>query len=586
MEDGNCEIKKKRRRIDKVDRISSLPEPLLQHIMLFLPFQQVAQTSLVSKVWRQAWLTFPVLEFNEFDERNRYQRPYQWVKRISQIRPYWEQIVQIRHRNRVGVRKFKLKTADKELADRCASYAIENNVKELQLNIWYTDQIDPSEWYNVPPIVLSSKSIDVLTLIHCKLESTRSDLKLSLRKLCLIKVRCDDQVINNIFLRCGLLEYLEVTACHGFKTIKLFGLTKLSKIIIGQNDEVKQLKIDALNANSWLCIRSNMLHELQLDICKNLTSLSLGSSSSFTDEWLCSIISRIPLLEKLSICQFYNIECMKISSCRLKDLSITICGNLVEVRLETPNLHIFRYVGDVISFSSGSDLTLSETHLCLTPKRVAFLLEPFDNIEPEWHKKYVELIAKFRQCSNVVNLQSLHLEYVHFPGELRQILTPPLSGVKHFKFKTQFIELNYAFAKVMDFLLWISPHAETICLEYPDNKFRFQFSYKQPPVYEGEIARCCKSLPVVLCWEHCIEKVDIEITNTYFEMSKATGEIRESRNLKKSVKGENILEEIDGLAVSRFYRASCQSTRDTRGRHEVLAIKQSRSSYQSNLING
>ncbi|KAJ4718676.1 F-box domain containing protein [Melia azedarach] len=518
-----------KRRIDRMDRISSLPQPLLQHIMSYLPFKQVVQTSVLSTVWRQAWLTFPVLEFDEF-------------RMGVKIRPYWEQILQIRRRNMVGVRKITLKTfsrtGDSEWADRCASYAIENNVQDLALevnqiqSVWHNQRFQ-SVRYSLPPIVLCSKSIDVLKLGGCKLELPRSDLKLSLRKLCLQNVYADDQVINNVFLGCGLIEDLEVNLCQGFKSLKLLGLAKLRNIRLEDNDELEQLEIDALNANSVLSVSGTTPYIL--DICKNLTSLYLSNSSFITDEWLCSNISRLPLLEKLFICQCSNVEHMKISSCHLKYLDIYDCRKLVEVAIETPNLSIFRYTGDVISFSSGAAMTLSEAHLCFFTNKIRNFIRPSKNIQ--WYVKYIKLLSMFRQ-SQVVNLQSDCLEHWHFPRELRQILTPPFSGVKHFKFGAGLLlSFNYPLARVVDSLLWISPHAETICLQHlPHGKFCFQFSYKQPPVYE----RCCKSLHFLSCWEHCIEKVDIEITSVW----------RSSYVKRCVVEGKNIWEKIDSLAVS------------------------------------
>lgn len=56
-----CRLKKNH----NVDRISALPQPILQLIMSFLPFKQVVQICMVSKVWLQAWHTFSDLEINE-----------------------------------------------------------------------------------------------------------------------------------------------------------------------------------------------------------------------------------------------------------------------------------------------------------------------------------------------------------------------------------------------------------------------------------------------------------------------------------------------------------------------------------------
>lgn len=97
MENGMCDRKKERRRIDDVDRISALPEPILQLIMSFLPFNRLVQISVLSKAWLQAWRTFPVLEIDEIKSR-----PNKW-ETIGNSRTYWEKLVQLRHRNKVAI---------------------------------------------------------------------------------------------------------------------------------------------------------------------------------------------------------------------------------------------------------------------------------------------------------------------------------------------------------------------------------------------------------------------------------------------------------------------------------------------------
>jgi len=39
------------------DRISDLPDEIIHHILSFLPFSQIAPTSLLSKRWNPLWLT-------------------------------------------------------------------------------------------------------------------------------------------------------------------------------------------------------------------------------------------------------------------------------------------------------------------------------------------------------------------------------------------------------------------------------------------------------------------------------------------------------------------------------------------------
>ena len=69
------------------------------------------------------------------------------------------------------------------------------------------------------------------------------------------------------------------------------------------------------------------------------------------------------------------------------------------------------------------------------------------NFNPQWYAKFTELITKLHQSSKVLNLQS---DSVIVPKELRQILPPPLSGVKHLSFSISIPFKNFAAAQVVD----------------------------------------------------------------------------------------------------------------------------------------
>ncbi|XP_006465006.1 uncharacterized protein LOC102614469 [Citrus sinensis] len=219
---------------------------------------------------------------------------------------------------------------------------------------------------------------------------------------------------------------------------------------------------------------------------------------------------------------------VNISSPRLKELVFQRCGELVEFELDTPNLSIFKCWNSVDSFSSNA-LALSQTLLC-------FISPTVDN---EWYLKFSQLLAKFNLCSNVLNLQCNH-EAVVIPRELREILNPPLTYHKNLSFMILSENLEFSLAKLVDGLLWITPHAETItieCLNVYYYQLSFQFSYKKTLVYEGE-TRCCQCLPLS-CWKHCIKKAKIECT----EKHPTTYTSRESYS---SEDGE-IMEKIDDL---------------------------------------
>ncbi|XP_044336263.1 MEIOTIC F-BOX protein MOF-like [Triticum aestivum] len=58
----------KRKRSDDVDRLSELPECLLQDIMSRLKARQLVQTCALSSTWRRLWLTAPCLDIDAGDE--------------------------------------------------------------------------------------------------------------------------------------------------------------------------------------------------------------------------------------------------------------------------------------------------------------------------------------------------------------------------------------------------------------------------------------------------------------------------------------------------------------------------------------
>ncbi|KAK3220116.1 hypothetical protein Dsin_014086 [Dipteronia sinensis] len=171
------------------------------------------------------------------------------------------------------------------------------------------------------------------------------------------------------------------------------------------------------------------------------------------------------------------------------------------VQIHTPNLIEFTYVGNVIYFSSNA-LALSETDISICS----------DNIvnDTQWYVGYIQLLENFHH-SKVLNINSWTDEAVIIPAGVRQIQPSPLFGVKQVNFKSGRQYRGSTISKILDDLLWIAPHAETISIKSYCNRNKSSFKYKKHLT-----ADCCKSLPVA-CWRHCIKEVEIVNARTLKE---------------------------------------------------------------------
>lgn len=373
----------------------------------------------------------------------------------------------------------------------------------------------------------------------------------SLRKLALREVCADDQVIVSLISGCPLIEYLEIRSCEGLESLELVNLSNLNEIILVTTSDIKRVEIKTLNV-STLTLHQTSLFPIEINVssCKNLKCLTFHFLP-IEDEWLCNGISKFPLLEYLSITKCNRLQSIRISSPCLKTLILECCDKLIQVEIENPNLSIFKYHGDLISFSSNA-LSFSETSLCFSSHYM---------VNIEWVVEYIEILAMFQKFSKALNLQCRKGENVIIPQELRQTQSPPLTSVKQLNYSVitdswrwgySIADVlargsHFSIANVLDGLLWMSPHVEMVSIEHGDrHKFSFQISYKKQLIYDGEIPRCCQSLPVS-CWQHCINEVKVEHTKSL--------SITEDGELQYNVRryycfegGEDIFEKIDDLS--------------------------------------
>ncbi|KAI9161869.1 hypothetical protein LWI28_021545 [Acer negundo] len=431
----------KKIKVEEVDWISGLLDSMLHHIFSFLPFKQVVQTCVLSKRWEELWLSYPsVLEFDRciFDDglrdpwhSNIYIETNEYERRAKE---FFSGLVKNLRKRLEGketmstLKKFALEMylfndfELKSLLDRCISYAVGCNVKELKLifNCSSTCIV-----YNLRQVIFSVKSIEVLELKGWKLElPRRSKVKLSsLRKLILIGVYASDYMMKNLIDGCPLIETLSFSACSGFKSVDASGLSKLNEIKLTNNHQLGKVTIEESNVHilsiggdicSGFCqdLVSLSLSDIPImdgwlssAISENLKSLSL-SDIFITNEWLCDQIFKLRFLEYLSldkcfICSYF----LEISSRCLKTLMILGCLELHELMIDTPNLHIFEYRGGMVSVTLNVlDLSKISLHLC-GPRFETRWYQDFVFEQTQWYIKYIEFLAKLNDFLDLLHLQ-------------------------------------------------------------------------------------------------------------------------------------------------------------------------------------
>ncbi|XP_059434101.1 putative F-box/LRR-repeat protein At5g02700 [Corylus avellana] len=477
----------------KIDRISELPDSILEHILSFIHTKQTLQLSILSKRWQRVWALFPIPDFEQHLPNEKEQ---EIQRKKEDFRNFVERSLLAHYRQRLNINKFrlhmKLDESDYAVVNRWIDFAIECNVKELNLDI--SLRIDQKR-YELPERVLVANSITELKLHMCKLKSFSGDINLSSLKKLVFSVEVEEsQLVQTLIDSCRDIEDMTFECCNGLKSIRVLCLPKLKAIALLQNSELESVEIEASNLESLVLKFNSLPCQINLGPCKNLKTLVLYSCR-ITDKWLHDVLSKHRLIECLDLANCSMLKRIKISSHRMKSLTIISCHNLVEVDIVTPNLHRLEYEGEVISFSLNSS-SLSEVILF------------FSGGSP-LNAEMIEFLSKLSQ-PKLLTWTLGEDETLKIAETLRTAIPCPLYNVKELKLIVYSIPTR-EIHEVVDVLLWICPLLEILFIERRyqgtlDN-ISFKFSYGNP-IYKVKNRNCCKRLPV-LCWRHCLKSVKI-----------------------------------------------------------------------------
>ncbi|KAL8532172.1 hypothetical protein ACS0TY_008684 [Phlomoides rotata] len=219
------------------DRLSSLPESLILHILSFLPTRDVVKTTLLSKRWENLWTTLPCLNF--FDSISEYDEPYSHRFRnfVNQALLCWKGTKILKFIIEYGRSFDKSLTGDMNF---WVHFAVGNKVEELNIHLMYTSVAMEREEavmsgrkdvYMAPQCLYSCSSIRKLSLVGCYLQIHRPPAWDQLKSLRIHGFYLSEHLIKQILLGTPQLEVFDLRLVESNKNLNIFSASlKMLKI--------------------------------------------------------------------------------------------------------------------------------------------------------------------------------------------------------------------------------------------------------------------------------------------------------------------------------------------------------------------
>ncbi|KAJ3684128.1 hypothetical protein LUZ61_013292 [Rhynchospora tenuis] len=291
-----------------IDRISTLPDDVLIHILSFLGIKKAVQTCILSKRWNDVWASVHFLKVGQ----------HQFRSDCNEIqREYMDKFVQFVHTVVNILRVSSLDTFECffPISDR-QNHSVECLGREAALVrrvfVFYG---------NIPKCLdLPESTVSCASLKNLKLHSTACGKIIrpelinlpSLKVLELLRVELDDDFTHKLFPSCPVLEGLVLRSCT-------LGTSKIA------SNKLKMLHIDR-------CRQTKNMHIS----CPGLFSLFINDVE-LKDDLTQMFFSGCPALERLLL-RSCVLSISDITSDLLKMLTIDNCQQTMKMRISCPGL--------------------------------------------------------------------------------------------------------------------------------------------------------------------------------------------------------------------------------------------------------
>ncbi|CAA2953082.1 F-box FBD LRR-repeat At1g13570-like isoform X1 [Olea europaea subsp. europaea] len=197
----------------EVDKISNLPEHIIDNILSSLPLRDAVRTSILSSKWRFKWVTLPHLVFENQSVLISAQDQTIIKNKLVSVIDH----VLLLHTG--PIYRFKLSHRDLQGVsdvDRWILFLSRGFVKEFILEIWKGHR------YKLPSSMYSFQKLIHLELFNCLLKPpyTFNGFK-SLKSLDLQHITMDQGAFEDMVSNCPLLERLTLMNFDGFTHLKI-----------------------------------------------------------------------------------------------------------------------------------------------------------------------------------------------------------------------------------------------------------------------------------------------------------------------------------------------------------------------------
>ncbi|OIT05248.1 f-boxlrr-repeat protein 25 [Nicotiana attenuata] len=393
--------------VDVKDRITELPEHIIYHIIRRVGrynLKEAARTCVLSKTWNRLWTLRPGLMFNQCSHKS-FKSLEKFVKFVDDsLEPYVKENLSI---DSFILRQLRHPELASHL-DRWMKVAIKLNVRELEIN-------SRALYYNVPDTIYSGKTLTKLSLRRCNFEIDNSTNKL-----------------QRLISTCPFIRDLKLDCCRGIRNLHVFGLVNLEKLELSECEGLEKVQIQAPNLGKFVYVgmplyKQQKKREVELLPCKidildgykTLEILSL-EASTMTDQQFEHQCSKLSSLKELELRRCYTMKNIVIASEKLKKFSLLHWMKLEQVKMLTPNLMEFNFVGCNMPFSTMNPYSLEEADLDFQLPTLS--KSYFGDVDTFWYNNLEDFVKKFNYSKGLILV--IHCEKHKLAQNMDQFVGP------------------------------------------------------------------------------------------------------------------------------------------------------------------